>query len=361
MSHQHITLKNHSRTTILGVTMILLLLLLALPQAGQASPPKPIVYIGLIPDTGGIDDNSFNEKAAAGLAQAETDFGVVGTIYPTSPENDYPTQIAACVAGGNALCITVGYSMTDATLAAAVANPEVNFAIVDASWETYPDNLRGITFNSAQVGYLAGTLAGLMSASNVIGAIGGFPIPPVNDFMFPYQYGAQWADPQVQVLLEYAYNFMDPDLGAQMAEDQIARGADVIFAVAGPTGLGVNITTAQAGKWTIGVDVDVYYTFFGGGALDGHEYLLTSAMKRVDMAVYHTIEDIVDATFPSGTMVNALANEGVGLAPYRDAAASIPQAVQDQVAAVAQSIMNGETDVWEPFYKYTVALPVAMK
>ncbi len=361
MSHQHITLKNHSRTTILGVTMILLLLLLALPQAGQASPPKPIVYIGLIPDTGGIDDNSFNEMAAAGLAQAETDFGVVGTIYPTSPENDYPTQIAACVAGGNALCITVGYSMTDATLAAAVANPEVNFAIVDASWETYPDNLRGITFNSAQVGYLAGTLAGLMSASNVIGAIGGFPIPPVNDFMFPYQYGAQWADPQVQVLLEYAYNFMDPDLGAQMAEDQIARGADVIFAVAGPTGLGVNITTAQAGKWTIGVDVDVYYTFFGGGAVDGHEYLLTSALKRVDMAVYHTIEDIVDATFTSGTMVNDLANEGVGLAPYHDAAASIPQAVQDQVAAVAQSIMNGGTDVWEPFYKYTVALPIAMK
>ena len=361
MSHQHITLKNHSRTTILGVTMILLLLLLALPQAGQASPPKPIVYIGLIPDTGGIDDNSFNEMAAAGLAQAETDFGVVGTIYPTSPENDYPTQIAACVAGGNALCITVGYSMTDATLAAAIANPEVNFAIVDASWETYPDNLRGITFNAAQVGYLAGTLAGLMSASNVIGAIGGFPIPPVNDFMFPYQYGAQWADPQVQVLLEYAYNFMDPDLGAQMAEDQIARGADVIFAVAGPTGLGVNITTAQAGKWTIGVDVDVYYTFFGGGAVDGHEYLLTSAMKRVDMAVYHTIEDIVDATFTSGTMVNDLANEGVGLAPYHDAAASIPQAVQDQVAAVAQSIMNGETDVWEPFYKYTVALPIAMK
>ena len=361
MSHRQRTRKDTLRNLILGVTAILLILLFALPQSGQASPPKPIVYIGLIPDTGGIDDNSFNEMAAAGLDEAETDFGVVGTIYPTSPENDYPTQIAACVAGGNALCITVGYSMTDATLAAAIANPEVNFAIVDASWETYPDNLRGITFNAAQVGYLAGTLAGLMSASNVIGAIGGFPIPPVNDFMFPYQYGAQWADPQVQVLLEYAYNFMDPDLGAQMAEDQIARGADVIFAVAGPTGLGVNITTAQAGKWTIGVDVDVYYTFFGGGAVDGHEYLLTSAMKRVDMAVYHTIEDIVDATFTSGTMVNDLANEGVGLAPYHDAAASIPQAVQDQVAAVAQSIMNGGTDVWEPFYKYTVALPIAMK
>ncbi|NMD27115.1 MAG: BMP family ABC transporter substrate-binding protein, partial [Chloroflexi bacterium] len=152
-----------------------------------------------------------------------------------------------------------------------------------------------------------------------------------------------------------------PDLGAQMAEDQMARGADVIFAVAGPTGLGVNITTAQAGKWTIGVDVDVYYTFFGGGAVDGHEYLLTSAMKRVDMAVYHTIEDIVDATFTSGTMVNDLANEGVGLAPYHDAAASIPQAVQDQVAAVAQSIMSGETDVWEPLYKYSIALPITMK
>ncbi|MEL7645282.1 MAG: BMP family ABC transporter substrate-binding protein [Anaerolineaceae bacterium] len=361
MFHQQRTHKITLRHLILGVTVILLILLFALPQAGQASYPKSIINIGLIPDVGGIDDASFNEMAAAGLAQAETDFGVIGTVYPTSVVEDYPDKIAECVAAGNALCITVGYSMMDATLSAANANPGVNFATVDASWEIYPANLRGITFNSAQAGYLAGTLAGLMSASHVIGAIGGFPIPPVDHFMVPYQYGAQWADPQVQVLLEYAYNFGDPDLGAQMAQDQIARGADVIFAVAGPTGNGVNLATAMAGKWTIGVDVDVYYTIFGGGTVDGHEYLLTSAMKRVDMAVYHTIEDIVDATFASGTMVNDLANEGVGLAPYHDAAASVPQDVQDQVTAVAQSILNGGVDVWEPFYKYSIALPIVIK
>jgi len=361
MSHQHTAQKKHHRTPILGASLILLFLLLALPGAGQASSPKPIISIGLIPDVGGVSDYAFNAMAAAGLSEAEIDFGVVGTVYPTAVVDDYPIKIAECVTGGNTLCITVGYSMMDATLAAAIANPDVNFAIVDANWETYPDNLRGITFNAAQVGYLAGTLAGLMSTSKVIGAIGGFPIPPVNDFMIPYQYGAQWANPQVQVLLEYAYNFGDPDFGAQMAEDQMARGADVIFAVAGPTGVGVNLATAQAGKWTIGVDVDVYYTIFGGGTVVGNEYLLTSTMKRVDMAVYHTIEDIVDATFSSGTMVNDLANEGVGLAPYHNAFWSIPQEVQDQVAAVAQSIMNGGTDVWEPFYKYSVALPITMK
>ena len=141
----------------------------------------------------------------------------------------------------------------------------------------------------------------------------------------------------------------------------LRRGADVIFAVAGPTGIGVNLETAQAGAWTIGVDVDVYYSTFGGGTVDGSEYLLTSALKRIDNAVYHTIEDVVNGTFSSGTMMNNLENEGVGLAPYHDAAASIPQNVQDAVAALRQSIINGETDVWEPFYKYTINLPITMK
>lgn len=361
MSHQ--TTK-HSPThihLIPGVILIVLVSFVLSPQASFATSPKDPLKVGLIPDVGGVDDNGFNEMAADGLAHAVTDFGIVSAIYQPASTDEYAAKIAECVSAGSALCITVGWSLGDATMAAAIANPGVNFAIVDMSWDTYPDNLRGITFASEQVGYLAGTLAGLMSTSKVIGAIGGLPIPSVDAFMTPYQYGAQWADPSVQVILEYSYDFMNPPLGAQMAADQMSRGADVIFAVAGPTGIGVNLETAQAGAWTIGVDVDVYYSTFGGGTVDGHEFLLTSALKRVDNAVYHTIEAVVGGTFTPGTMINDLENEGVGLAPYHDAAGLIPQDVQNELAAVRQSIINGETDVWEPFYKYTISLPVVMK
>ena len=361
MSHQHTGQNKTQRRLILGVTLIFLFSLVLSPQTSLAASPKDLILVGLIPDEGGIDDNGFNEMAAAGLARAVTDFSIVSAIYPPASADEYAAKIAECVSAGNELCITVGYSMMDATMNAAGLNIDVDFAIVDATWDTYPANLRGMTFASEEVGYLAGTLAGLMSTSKIIGAIGGFPIPPVDNFIFPYQYGAQWADPEVQMLLDYAYNFMNPVLGAQIAQDQMARGADVIFAVAGPTGNGAILQAAQDGAWTIGVDVDVYYSTFGGGTVDGSEYLLTSAMKRVDNAVYHTIEDVVNGTFSSGTMVNNLENEGVGLAPYHDAEASIPQDVQDAVAAVMQSIINGETDVWEPFYKYTINLPITMK
>ncbi len=109
------------------------------------------------------------------------------------------------------------------------------------------------------------------------------------------------------------------------------------------------------------MDVDVYYSTFDGGTVDGSEYLLTSALKRVDNAVYHTIEDVVNGTFSSGAMLNNLENEGVGLAPFHDASEAIPSEIEDILAAVRQSIINGKTDVWEHFYKYTINLPITMK
>ncbi len=308
----------------------------------------------------GIDDNGFNEMAVEGLTRAETDLGVNGTIYLSASPEDYPVQIAQCVTDGNVLCITIGYDMMDATWNAAGLNPGVNFAIVDVTWEDYPDNLRGITFASEQAGYLAGTLAGLMTTSKVIGAIGGMDIPPVTAFMLPYRYGAQWADHDVVVLFDYANDFMDPDLGAQLAQHQIDQGADVIFGVGGPMGNGAILYAAQAGKWVIGVDADAYYAVFDGGAVDGAEFLLTSALKRVDNAVYDTIADQIAGNFSSGSIMYDLSDEGVGLAPYHEAEASIPQDVQDHVTAVMQGILNGEIDVWEP-WTYRMFLPAVVK
>jgi len=148
MSHQ--TTK-HSLTHIHlvpGVILIVLVSFVLSPQAGFANSPKPPIMVGLIPDVGGVDDNSFNEMAADGLAHAVTDFGIVSAIYQPASTDEYAAKIDECVSAGSALCITVGFLQGDATMAAAIANPGVKFAIVDMTWETYPDNLRGISFAS---------------------------------------------------------------------------------------------------------------------------------------------------------------------------------------------------------------------
>ncbi|NMD31470.1 MAG: BMP family ABC transporter substrate-binding protein [Chloroflexi bacterium] len=360
MFHQKSNITQLHRVLSAACTLVLVFSIFFFPQASQAADTKDPNMVGFIPDIGGIDDNGFNEMAYIGLTRAVTDLGVVGTVYETTSFDDYPIKLAECVTDGNALCITVGWSMGEATLNAAAANPTVNFAIVDMTWDSYPDNLRSLMFAAEEAGYLAGTLAGLMTTSNIIGAIGGFPIPPVDAFMYPYMYGAHWANPDTHVLFNYAYNFGDPDLGAQIAQDQMAQGADVIFGVGGMMGNGAILAAAQAGAWVIGVDADAYDSVFGGGTVDGSEFLLTSAMKRVDNAVYNTIADQIDGLFTPGTVIGNLENGGVGLAPYHEADSSIPQDVKDQVDAVKQGIINGEINVWQPYWTL-IYLPAILK
>jgi basic membrane protein A len=343
--------------TAIGILITITTLLFVGYSQTQASNLHSI-KVGLIVSETGVGDLSFNWMANEGLERAETDFGVDGTVYtPTGPE-DYSTQIQLCVSEGCALCVAVGWGFTDAITTAAAANPVVDFAIVDVSYSSYPDNLRGLVFDSAQVGYLAGTLAGLMTESDIVGGVGGMEIGPVVAFLDPYRYAAQCINPDLDAIITYTGTFTDPDLGSQVAQDQLDAGADVIFAVAGPTGNGALLTTTQAGAWAIGVDNDQWYTVFDSGAVDGSEYLLTSAMKRVDNAVYNTIEDEVGGVFTSGTMVYDLAADGVGLAPYHEADASIPQSVKDQVESVKQDILDGIIDVWQPCMNQFIFLPL---
>ena len=319
----------------------------------------PPTNVGLVFDNpAGAGNTSFNWMAYQGLLRAEANLGVVGTIYTPTTEFDYESLLQRCVDDGNGLCLSVGYLMSDATWNAAAANPGIDFAIVDHTWDSYPDNLRGLAFASEQVGYLAGTLAGLMTASDVVGGVGGMQIPPVQAFLEPYRYGAGCANPGVRVIITYTGTFTDPDLGAQVAQAQMAQGADVIFGAGGPTGSGGILTAAQSGAWGIGVDIDEYYTTFGGGSVPGSDKLLTSAIKRIDNAVYDTIDDAVAGIFTPGTVVYDLSVDGVDLAPFHEADPSIPQVVKDAVEAVRQGILSGSIDVWQTCAGYRILLPV---
>jgi basic membrane protein A len=310
------------------------------PASGATASPSSIA-VGLVPDTAGLSDMAFNWLSYQGLLRAENELGIAGSVYTSTSDADYGPNLQKCVDDGNALCISVGFFTAEAIQMAATANPTVAFGLVDVELESYPANLRSMTFAADQAGYLAGTLAGLMSQSDVVGAVGGLEIPPVTVFTAPYRQGAECSNPQATVLVTYTNNFGDPLVGAQAAQDLMAQGADVIFGVGGNMGNGALLTATQSGAWGIGVDVDVYYTVFISGTVPGADKLLSSAMKRLDNAVFNTIADVISGTFTSGVRTYDLAQDGVGLAPFHDAAPAVPDSVRGALARVESGLTNG--------------------
>ncbi len=331
---------------------VVVFLLVVLASAGVlvASASRPAasgapVKVGLVTEEGTLADKSYNWLCYQGLLRAENELGVVGAVYTSTSSADYGPNLQRCVDDGNSLCISVGFFMVQATSTAATANPGISFAIVDYQSEDYPSNLRGMAFAPEGAGYLAGTLAGLMTESGVIGGVGGMRLPSVTGHLDPYRNGAQCAMAGVTALVTYTGTFVDPELGAVVAQDMMNAGSDVIFTVAGPTGNGALIKTTQSGIWGIGVDTDQYLTVFNGGTVQGSDKILSSAVKKLDSAVFDTISDLADDKFTSGTVVYDLATGGVGLAPFHEADPYVPQSVRDALASVEQGIVDGSIDV----------------
>ncbi|MGE5250485.1 MAG: BMP family ABC transporter substrate-binding protein [Bacteroidota bacterium] len=302
--------------------------------------------IGLVTDADGLFNGGFNWLAYQGLLRAETDLGIRKNLYQSSSAGDYLPLLQQCADEGNTLCFAVNFTMAEAAVAAADSRPNTLFASLDGWPSSARDNLRSVHFAAKEVGYLAGALAGRMTATQVIGVIGGMAtIPDVAAFVDGYRNGAQCANPNVRGLRQYAGKFDDPALGASLAQQMIANGADVIFAPAGPTGVGSVQYSAGHGVWSIGVDTDQYITVFGSGSEPGAEKVLTSAMKRLGSGLYNTVNDYMAGAFTSGAVTYGLAKNGVGLAPYHEASASIPLATKNYVAAVRSRIISGTNNV----------------
>lgn len=330
----------------------------------QVSAKMFLPQVGLVPG-GPVDDHSFNQMAYEGLMRADSENLIDGHLYQPAgdTEPDYVAAIAQCIAAGNSLCVTVGFMMGNATMDAATNNPSINFAIVDMTWNEpdYPPNLRGMHFSVEEAAYLAGTLAGLMTETDKIGIVAGMAIPPINEFTTPYTNGAQWANHQAYVMLDYANDFGNEALGATIAQSQIDRDADVILGVGGMTGNGAIKQAGLQSKYCIGVDVDTYFTVFEGGAVPGAEFLLTSILKRVDNAVYDTIIAHITYNFTSGTYQYDTENGGVGLAPFHETESEIPPEVITYLNGVVAGIANGSVDVWQPFYTNFIYLPTLVR
>jgi basic membrane protein A and related proteins len=319
------------------------------PPAATAAPTEAAatddkLRIGLVTDLGKVNDGTFNEFAHKGALRASEELGFEYKYIETVAQADYEANINTLVTEDFDIIVTVGFLIADATKAAAAANPDITFIGVDQFYEpgTVTDNLVGLQFREDQGGFLAGALAAMMSESGTVGIVAGVDIPPVKKFKNGFDNGAKYVRPDINLLGVYVPTFVDPAQGASTAEQMIGEGADVIFGAGGPTGSGGIKAAAEDGVYVIGVDQDEYNTTFGGGSAPGADRILSSAIKRVDVAVYDQIKKRADGTFEgNGIALYEAANDGVGYAEYHDTDAVVPDAVKAKMEEILAALADG--------------------
>lgn len=316
--------------------------------AGAAASCSKTFKVGLVTDVGKLSDKSFNATSWQGVldAQADKSLCVEGKAIESNQPTDYAKNMQTFVDQGYDMVVAVGFLMGDDTLATAKKNSKTKFAIVDYAYDPQkdqpPDNLTGIIFKEDQAGYLIGALAGLMTKTNTIGQVLGLKIPPVQRYAEGYVNGAKATNSKVNVLTVYqgpgdGAPFNNPDWGKARATDEINQGADIIFGGGGNTGNGALLGALQQKKTCIGVDVDQYVSY-----PDVDACLMTSAEKKLAVAVKTTITDAVKNTWPKDNLlVFDAANGGVGIAPYHDYDAKIPADVKAKVADIQKQLASG--------------------
>lgn len=301
--------------------------------------------IGLITDTGGVEDQSFNQSAWEGLKRAKEDFGVEINYLPSSTDADYAPNIETFVDEEYDLIISVGFLLADATRAAAEANPDVKFAIVDDSTCADLDNVACLVFKAEQSSYLVGYVAGLMSEKANIGLVLGMASDTMHPFGYGYCAGALDANPDINIQMANANSFSDPATGSTLTTNFVTNGADIVFVAAGATGTGVISESQAKGIYAIGVDSDQSYL--------APDTVLTSAMKRVDNAVYATVEGLVNGSYEGGLQVFDINNGGVDIAPTQDLLTDDVITAVEEVKAKLKSgeiVVPGTKDEFDAAY-----------
>jgi len=295
--------------------------------------------VGLVTDTGKVDDKSFNQSAWEGAkaGAANIPASATASYIETEESKDYANNIQLFIDDGAKIIVTVGFGLGEATIEAAKANPDVMFIGVDQWQNEALPNLAGLMFPEAVAGFMAGALAGMLTETNIVGAVLGTDlVPPVVFFKEGWENGARYTNPGVQTISTYHPGgldvaFGDPEWGATTARQALDQGADIIFGAGGATGNGALIEVAgEAGALCVGVDSDQWFT-----VPEAHPCLVTSAMKLIDVGVAELI-----AQAHAGTMEGGNYFGEVGLAPHHD----FDSIVTSEMRATLKEIMAGLDD-----------------
>lgn len=301
---------------------------------------KDQVKVGMVTDVGGVNDQSFNQSAWEGLERAEEELGIKASYVESSKEADYNPNMETLLDAGNDLIWGIGYKMGGAINDGANQNPDQKYAIIDYSYdkneyfpEGTPSNVVGVVFKAEQASFLVGYIAGKMTETGKVGFVGGMEGDIIGAFDYGFHAGVKHANPDVEVIRQYAESFTDAAKGKAIANSMYQEGADVVFHAAGGVGDGVIEAAKEQNKWAIGVDRDQSDL--------APENVLTSAMKRVDNAMFNIAKDLKEGNFPGGTtVVYGLADGGVGIAPTSDK--HVPEEILNEVEDLKQQVIDGK-------------------
>jgi len=299
------------------------------------------LQVGLLTDAGSVDDGTFNQSAYEGAKRALEGQDVAFQVIETESRTDFDANIRQLIDQGCDFIVTVGSASGVAVERLAMRHEDIQFIIVD--YEPLPDstNVTGLVFAEDEAGFLAGALAGLVTEGGTVGFVGGVSVAPVRKFHRGFEHGLAHTNRRATALETYTDSFTDEDLGEEAAGGLIEQGADVIFAAGGESGSAALRAAAQKGVWVIGVDQDEWVTTFRDGDAPGAEQLLTSAVKRVDRAVYTALTQALQGKLKAGVVRFDLRNEGVGLAPYHEADIAVPSEVRGKILEVTDGLRKG--------------------
>ncbi len=311
---------------------------------------EKVLCVGLVTDIGKINDKSFNQSAWEGVQQAQKQFGGEAQYIETVDSRDYAKNIAAFADLHYDVVVTVGYSLSEATISAAAIYPNTHFIGVDQFQAEPIQGVAGLVFPEDKAGFLVGALASMMSKSHKIGAVCGTEaIPAIWRFGEGYKAGAAYADKQkdtsTEVYVVYHSNddkaFADPEWGAKTATSMIDQGTDVIFSCGSATGDSALVTAAQAKLYVIGVDIDQYLTL-----PEAAPRMLSSAVKLITPGVFDLIKLAQEGNFPSG---NHFGN--VSYAPFHELDNEVPADVKAEMKKINAGLMDGSIETGVPSAK----------
>ena len=332
------------------LTMFLAALLLtACGDAVRERRDDGIVRVAIV-FSGFLGDLSFNDSAFEGVQRAVSQFGIEVTALESGNPADWESNFVAMAAADYDLVIAVSTQFQDIVENHAPNFPNTRIALIDGVARGNNPNVVSTIFAQNEGSFLAGAAAAMFTTrteipgvndANIIGWVGGMDIPVLSDFFVGFEQGARFIDPSIQILQSFAGTFTDPLAGKELALAQFDMGADIIMNVASGTGLGILEAAAETGLFAIGVDLDQ------DGVQPGH--VLTSMLKRVDVATFYVIESVINDTFGGGTLYLDVSNGGVSLTDMsviRGALGGLfPMEILETIQGLEARIRSGEITV----------------
>ncbi|CQR58192.1 BMP family ABC transporter substrate-binding protein [Paenibacillus riograndensis] len=321
-------------------------------EGGEAAAGDKLKVVLLIPGT--LGDKSFFDAANSGLQKVKDELGAETKVVEMGADKTkWEPTFNDIAAEDWDVVISGGSEITEMFNATAEANPDKKFINYDTDIEEAPKNMYNMSYSTNEVSFLAGAVAALATQSdmpnankeNVIGFVGGMDIPGINAFLVGYIQGAQYVDPDVKVAVSYAGDFVNPAKGKELSLIQYNSGVDVIFNVAGGTGLGIFDAAKEKTKYAIGVDSDQAMLLKDTDS-EKANLIVTSAIKKIDMAILGAVKKLQDGTLEMGKRdVLGFVEDGVGIAENDIYKNVFPADLQAKVEEVKQKLINKEITV----------------